>query len=190
MKILIVSGSPKREGLCWSCVNAAAAGAGQAGAECEIVFLSDYKLARCAVCGDGWGPCRSEHKCIYGDDGFTEIQKKLRAADKLILATPVYWGDMTELMKAFFDRFRRCESAVLGGGAAAGKQVLLIASPGGSGNCMISCLEQMDRLCAQLGAKVYDYIGVNRWNKDYKLVCIEKAAAALAQSTGEETRFR
>jgi multimeric flavodoxin WrbA len=190
MKILIVSGSPKKEGLCFSCVNAAAHGAQTAGAACEIVFLSDYKLARCAVCGDGWGPCRSEHTCVYGDDGFTEIQKKIQTADKLILDTPVYWGDMTELMKAFFDRFRRCESAKIGGASMAGKQVLLIASPGGSGNGMISCLEQMDRLCGHLGAKIFDYIGVNRWNKDYKLVCIEKAAAALAKSTGEETSFR
>lgn len=182
MKVLILSGTPKREGLCWSCIEAASAGAERAGADCEIVRLLDYKLARCAVCGDGWGTCRGEHVCRYGGDGFAEIQKKMTDADAVILDTPVYWGDMTEVMKAFFDRFRRCEAMKGEEGAIAGKYVLLIASPGGSGNGMISCLEQMERLCHHLGAKIFDYIGVNRWNKDYKLVSISEAAAAMVQT--------
>jgi multimeric flavodoxin WrbA len=89
---------------------------------------------------------------------------------------------MTEAMKAFFDRFRRCEAFRGEKGAIAGKPVLLVASPGGSGNGMISCLEQMERLCRHLSAKIYDFIGVNRWNKDYKLTAIEEAAASMVRS--------
>lgn len=182
MKVVIISGTPKNEGLCCSCVEAASAGAGKAGADCEVVKLCDHKLIHCAMCGDGWGTCRNEHTCVYGSDGFTEIQKKLAEADALILDTPVYWGDMTEAMKAFFDRFRRCEALKGEKGAIAGKPVLLIASPGGSGNGMISCLEQMERLCRHLSAKIYDFIGVNRWNRDYKLAAIGEAAASMVRS--------
>lgn len=181
MKVLILSGTPKHEGLCCSCVDAALAGAEKSGADCEVIRLCDYKLARCAMCGDGWGTCRAEHTCVFGGDGFLEIQQKIADADALVLDTPVYWGDMTEITKAFFDRFRRCEAMKGEEGAMAGKPVLLIASPGGSGNGMISCLEQMERLCRHLHANIFDYIGVNRWNKDYKIAAISEAAAALTR---------
>jgi multimeric flavodoxin WrbA len=92
MKVIIVSGTPKKEGLSCSCVNAARTGAEKAGAECEVVSLCDYEIARCAICGDGWGTCRENHRCAFGDDGFTEIQDKLMEADAVILTTPVYWG--------------------------------------------------------------------------------------------------
>ncbi len=182
MKVIIITGTPKSEGLCCSCVNAALEGAEKAGADCEVVKLCDYKLERCAMCGDGWGICREDHVCVFGDDGFSEIQKKMADADAYILDTPVYWWDMTEVMKAFFDRFRRCEAWKGEMGAMANKPVLLIASPGGTGNGMISCLEQMERLCHHLNAKIYDFIGVNRWNKDYKLAAISEAAASMART--------
>jgi Multimeric flavodoxin WrbA len=182
MKVVILSGTPKSEGLCCACVDAALTGAEKAGADCEVIRLCDYKLARCAMCGDGWGRCREEHVCSFGDDGFEEIQKKMSHADAVILDTPVYWGDMTEVMKAFLDRFRRCEAMKGEMGAIADKPVLLIASPGGSGNGMISCLEQMERLCRHLHARIYDFIGVNRWNKEYKLAAIGEAAAAMVRT--------
>ncbi len=183
MKVIILSGTPKHEGLCNSCVNAALIGVEKAGADCEVIRLCDYNIVRCAMCGDGWGTCREGHTCIFGADGFAEIQKKMMDADALILDTPVYWGDMTEIMKAFFDRFRRCEAMKGELGAIAGKPVILIASPGGSGNGMISCFEQMERLCRHLHANIYDYIGVNRWNRDYKLVAISEAVATMLSTT-------
>lgn len=182
MKVVIISGTPKKEGLSCSCEAAAMEGVKAAGAECELIKLCEYNLSRCAMCGDGWGTCREEHTCIYGEDGFDGIQKKLAAADMIILNTPVYWGDMTEVMKAFFDRFRRCEAFKGNESALADKSVLLVASPGGSGNGMISCLEQMERLCRHLGGRIYDFIGVNRWNKEYKLTAIREAAASMARS--------
>lgn len=181
MKVVLISGTPKKEGLCASCVEAARAGARSAGAQCEVVRLCDYKLIRCAVCGDGWGQCLEQHTCIYGGDGFSEIQKKIAEADAVILDTPVYWWDMSEAMKAFFDRFRRCEARRGSEGAMAGKPVLLVCSPGGTGNGMIACLEQMERLCRHLGADIFDFIGVNRWNREYKIAAVRAAAAALVR---------
>lgn len=181
MKVVIISGTPRTEGLACSCVDKALAGVKDAGGECEVIRLCDYELARCAMCKEGWGTCRDEHTCIFGKDGFAEIQEKLKEADALILETPVYWGEMTEIMKAFFDRFRRCEAFKGEQGAVAGKNVLLIASPGGSGNGLISCLEQMERLCRHLNTRIYDFVGVNRWNKEYKLTAIQKAASAMTE---------
>ncbi len=181
MKVVIVSGTPKKEGLCFSCVQSAREGVLQAGGECEVENLCDAKLKICAVCGDGWGTCLKDHVCQFGDDGFTALQQKLAAADALILVTPVYWGDMSEPMKAFFDRYRRCEAMKGDKSALHGKRVLLVASPGGTGNGMVSCFEQMERLCRHLKAEIFDFVGVNRWNQEYKIATIGAAAAALAR---------
>ena len=88
-------------------------------------------MKRCAVCDDGWGSCRQEHVCRFGEDGFTALQDKLALADAHIWITPVYWGDMSETMKAFFDRYRRCEATKGESSALRGKRVLAGGLPGG-----------------------------------------------------------
>lgn len=184
MKILILSGTPKREGLCHLCVEAAETGAAHSGADWETVRLCDYPLARCAVCGDGWGTCREEHVCCHGGDGFSDLQRKVAEAGAYILITPVYWGEMSEIMKAFTDRLRRCEATKGEYGAMAGKPALLVASPGGSGNGMVSCLEQMERLSRHLGTSVFDMVGVTFRSLAYKLPVVTEAAAAMIRAAG------
>lgn len=181
MKIAILSGNPKKDGLCQSVINAAKQGACEGGAEVDEIRLCDFKLVRCQVCGDGWGPCRAENYCTYGSDGFDEIKMRLQSSEAMIMASPVYWGETTEVFKSFIDRLRRCEFNQTG--VLRDKQVLLIATPGGTGNGLLSCFEQMDRFCRHTGAVIFDYIGVNRWNSDYKREAVK--AASYAMGTGE-----
>jgi multimeric flavodoxin WrbA len=183
MKFLVITGNPKQRGLCHAVAEEIIAGAGEGGAEVET-FKVD-KLDRCHVCGEGWGTCREQHRCVYGDDGFNNAQGLVKSADAFCFITPVYWGEMAEGLKCFFDRLRRCEATKQFGGHAAdsvfaGKQVLLVASPGGSGNGALSCLEQMDRFCRHTGAVIFDYISINRWNSDYKKQAVRAAAKAIA----------
>ncbi len=178
MRICILSGNPKSDGLCQSIIDAAKLGAIEAGAEVDEIRLCDHNLISCKVCGDGWGTCRDENFCTYGNDGFDAVSARIQSCDALILASPVYWGETSEAFKCFIDRLRRVEfnqSEVL-----RGKQVLMIAVPGGSGNGLLSCLEQMDRFCRHTGAVIFDYIGVNRWNSDYKRLAAKAAAFAMA----------
>jgi len=177
MKCLILSGNPKKDGLCYSVMEAAVQGAKIGGAEVEILTVEN--ISRCHMCGSGWGICREQHRCAFEKDGFDKAQKAIRNADQLCIITPVYWGEASEALKSFFDRFRRCEFGQEG--ALAGKPVLLVASPGGTGNGMLSCLEQMDRFCRHTGAVIFDYIGINRWNSDYKRLAVYAAARAMAQ---------
>jgi multimeric flavodoxin WrbA len=185
MKVLIISGTPKHEGLCRSCVQNADEGIRAAGGDCEVVDVCGSKLRSCAACNEGWGTCRAKHVCQFGEDGFSAIQGKMAAADALVFISPVYWGDMSEPMKALFDRYRRCEATRGDQSALKGKRILLVASPGGTGNGMVSCFEQMERFCRHLGAAIFDFVGVNRWNRDYKLVTVRAAAAALVSHASE-----
>ena len=180
MKFLVISGNPKKDGLCHSILEEVRKGASDGGGDVEILTVQN--LQRCMVCKDGWGSCRDQNTCVFENDGFKDIQQKMKNADAICLITPVYWGEMAEGLKSFLDRFRRCEFGQ--NGSLSGKPVLLVASPGGSGNGALSCLEQMDRFCRHTGAVIFDYIGVNRWNCDYK----RKAAfaAAKAISTGRK----
>lgn len=178
MKICILSGNPKKDGLCQSVIDAARCGAVEGGAEVDEIRLCDMDLISCKVCGTGWGACKSENICTYGSDGFDAVKARIQASDAIILATPVYWGEMSEALKCFLDRLRRCEfnqSEVL-----RNKQTLIIATPGGSGNGLLTCFEQMDRFCRHTGAIIFDYIGVNRWNSDYKRLAAKMAAYAIA----------
>ncbi len=180
MKICILSGNPKKDGLCQSMVLAVKRGALEGGAEVEELRLDDMNLARCQVCGDGWGTCRNEDACTYGDeDDFNQVKAKVEEADAIVMITPVYWGEASESMKAFLDRMRRCTFNHKE--EAAKKQVMLIASAGGSGNGILSCLEQMDRFCRHVGLNIYDYMGINRWNQDYKRIAVLEASRALAR---------
>ena len=177
MKFLIVTGNPKQDGLCHAIEAELQRGAEAAGAEVATLTLAE--LGRCRVCGNGWGICHDQHRCAFGDDGFDAAQEALRQADCLCLITPVYWGEMAEGLKSFADRLRRCNFGAQG--VLSGKPVLLVASPGGTGNGLLTCLEQMDRFCRHTGGSPFDMIGVNRWNSDYKRATAQAAARAMAQ---------
>jgi multimeric flavodoxin WrbA len=102
----------------------------------------------------------------------------VRNADQFCIITPVYWWEVSEGLKCFIDRLRRCEFG--DHGALSGKQVLLVASPGGTGNGVLNCLAQMEDFCKHTGAAVFDFVGINRWNNDYKRDSAYAAARAMA----------
>lgn len=58
------------------------------------------------------------------------------------------------------------------------KVVIIAGTPKKEG---LSCQQQMEWLCQHLHAKIFDFVGVNRWNIEYKLVAIRAAASAMVQ---------
>ena len=193
MKLLIISGTPKNDGLSHSLAEAASEAAKGQGADAEIIQLKG--LSGCRMCGTGWGTCNSKHRCEFGEaDGFNAFQDKVNWADAFVLLTPVYWGEVSEGMKVFLDRLRRCEATkqwgrndTAGDSFFAAKSSILVASAGGGGGGITSCFAQMERAVTHMGGTSYpydvfgffDYIAVNRWNQDYKREALMKAVAAL-----------
>lgn len=178
MKISVLSGNPKTQGLCQSIIDAAVRGASEGNADVDEIRLCNYDIERCRICNDGWGACRDEHRCSYGSDGFDQVRMRLALCDAMIFVSPVYWHEPSEAFKSFADRLRRCERDRKE--TLAGKPVILIASAGGSGNGLLTCLEQMERFCKHTDALIFDLFGVNRWNRDYKRTAIKAAAYELA----------
>lgn len=97
-KVLIISGSPRRNGNSEMLGNEFAAGAISAGHQVEVISLADKKIGFCTAC---YG-CR-QGSCPQQDDAPAIIEKML-SADVLVLATPVYFYTMCAQLKALIDR--------------------------------------------------------------------------------------
>ena len=179
MNILILSASPNIDGLTAACARAAVEGVQAAGHQAEELRLTDLDIRRCRACGNGWGTCREEQRCCQEDD-FTKVQERFRTADAYILVTPVYFGEPSEAMKAFADRLRRCNHAR---GAKpselSGKPIMAVAAAGGSGNGYLNCLACLERWSEHLSLRKFDFIGVTRFTRAYKLAQITQAAKAM-----------
>lgn len=181
MKVLILSGTPKNEGNTIDCINAFCEGVKETSCEFEIVSLAKINLKRCSVCNDGWGTCLKEGSCIIKDDDFEQIQEKMNKSDLIAYITPVYWSEVSEPMKIFMDRYRRCEAFKKDGPGIATKPVVIVAIAGGSGNGVVNTCRQLEQFNNNLKANVQDFIGVNRFNREYKLKAIKECAKTLCE---------
>ena len=185
MKALIISGSRDREGQTARITKAVQKGIADGKGTSEVIFLTELNLERCRQCDpDGWGLCRRESRCIIDDD-LASVMKKMDAADVLVFANPVYFGDLSESMRAFLDRYRR---TLFKPGAAprpgfsmgGGKPAIGISFAGGSGNGTVSSSLTLERVLQTCGLDVVDMIQVRRQNMDVKIPMLEMTGKWLA----------
>ena len=176
-KIAVVWASPNKNGTTASAKNQIIRGFTDAGGEVVEFHLNEKHLEHCRACGDGWGICREQGKCVINDD-FAEIYQALAEADGIVWISAVYWQETTECFKAFFDRLRRCDAFT--GKKLREKRCMLIACAGGTGKGTIETLTQMERGLTHMGMKVFDRIPVVRFNKEYMLPAIYEAGKTYA----------
>lgn len=181
MKIIIITSSPNNDGLTATCGAEAKVGVEMGSANAQIINLNTLNIPSCHACENGWGTCKSTHTCQVQDD-FQTLHTKMAEADGYIIITPVYWGDMSESLKAFIDRLRRCEATNGEKSNLFGKPFISIAAPGGTGNGCISTLSSFERFVDHVKGVKYDFIGVTRRNREYKLTTIREAAKSMAKS--------
>ncbi len=99
-RVLGIVGSPRKYGNTHLLVESILRGAGDGGAETEILFLRDKTIGECTGCHLCW----NEGYCCQDDD-MPEIFQKIAESDVIVFGTPVYWYGPTALMKAMIDRF-------------------------------------------------------------------------------------
>jgi multimeric flavodoxin WrbA len=105
MKIVAINGSHRgAKGFTHVLINKLFKGAIDGGADCEEIILSKLRVNMCKACQ----MCHTEKhflKCVYDEkDDVSFIFEKMRHADIIIYATPIYVMNMTGLMKVFLDR--------------------------------------------------------------------------------------
>ena len=74
-------------------------GAREAGHEVEQVSLKGKDIKFCIGCF----ACQKTQKCVLKDDA-AEIAEKVKNADTLVFATPIYYYEMSGQMKTLLDR--------------------------------------------------------------------------------------
>jgi len=99
-RILILAGSPRKNGNSAALCRAFAQGAEKSGHQVETIFLRDKKIGYCLAC---YHCKKSGGICIIKDD-MADILDKMNAADVLVMASPVYFYSIDAQMKALIDR--------------------------------------------------------------------------------------
>ena len=190
IKALILSGSankvndksfiPNKMGLTFSCVIECSNALKSMGRDVEHICLNKKDLKRCMACGErGWGICSEQHECILNDD-FNDLYKYMGKFDFYIFVTPVYFHEMSEVMKSFFDRLKRCD-AFYEDSSIKNKKTVCIAAAGGSGSGTEETLKSFDTLNYFLKTSVVARIDVTKFNFEKQKEKIKKAMNSLTK---------
>ena len=176
-KVIVLWSSPNTDGLTAAAKDAILAGLRAGGADGQEVQLNRLRMEHCRACGNGWGTCRTEGKCILEVD-FQSLYGALAEADGIVFVTAVYFHDLTESFKAFLDRLRRCDAFTAR--RMADKRCLLVACAGGTGQGTSECLSRLEYTMKHMNMRAYDRLPVNRFNRDYMLPALEEAGKTYA----------
>ena len=178
MKITVIYSSANSDGLTASAKDRVVAGLKEKGAEILEIWLNQADIRMCQACGNGWGTCRSDGTCVI-QDGFADVYAAVQEADGVVFVTAVYWHDMTECLKAFIDRMRRCDRHH--NHTLDGKKVMITACAGGSGNGVTRCLEVMEYALDKMNMKTVERLPVTRFSREYMLPALEEAGKRFAE---------
>jgi len=102
MKVVAFNGSARKDGNTAIMIRRVFSELEAEGIETELVQLSGQKIRGCLACYK----CRDnqDRRCSVKDDVLNDCLAKMIEADGIILASPVYFSDVTSEMKALIDR--------------------------------------------------------------------------------------
>ncbi|MFC1911582.1 flavodoxin family protein [Chloroflexota bacterium] len=123
-RILVINGATREDGNTDVIVKKLAEGILTAGLKVRCVTLRELNISDCIGCCQ----CLRESTCHFQDD-MTGLRDAVVAADVLVFASPIYWCEVTALMKTFIDRLyfyhHKANSSLV-----AGKKALLLTTLG------------------------------------------------------------
>jgi multimeric flavodoxin WrbA len=122
MKIVAVLGSPRPQGNSNTMARAFLEAARERGAETQEFLLNQMDFKGCQACM----ACKTKSETCILEDDLAPILEAVREADVLVLASPVYFGDLSSQMKAFFDRTYSCINPDFSCRLPAGKKAVMI----------------------------------------------------------------
>ena len=99
MKVLLVNGSPNKEGCTFTALSEIAKTLKEEGIESEIYWIGKKAIAGCISCGK----CFEKGRCIF-DDGVNEIGARIGEFDGFVFGAPVYYSGPDGQLCAFMDR--------------------------------------------------------------------------------------
>jgi multimeric flavodoxin WrbA len=122
MQIIAVLGSPRPQGNSNTLARAFLQAARERGAKTQEFLLNQMDFRGCQACM----ACKTKSDTCSLEDDLAPLLDALRKADVLVLASPVYFGDLSSQMKAFFDRTYSCINPDFSCRLPAGKKAVFI----------------------------------------------------------------
>lgn len=99
MKVILVNGSPHKEGCTFTALKEVEQTLNINGIETEIFWIGNKPIGGCIACKK----CVETGKCIF-NDVVNEFHEKAKEADGFVFGTPVHYGAASGNMTAFMDR--------------------------------------------------------------------------------------
>ena len=99
MKVLLVNGSPHKEGCTYMALSEVSDTLIKEGIECEIFWIGNKPIGGCISCLK----CRENGVCVF-DDAVNQFRGKAYEADGFIFGSPVHYAAASSNMSAFMDR--------------------------------------------------------------------------------------
>ena len=107
--ILCILSSPRQNSNSGLLAEAVLEGAAEHGGKAEVIRLVERNINPCHGC---FACTRSDRGCVQ-HDGMTDLYPLIASADALVMATPIYYFNMSGQLKTFIDR---CIAVDVGGG--------------------------------------------------------------------------
>ena len=99
MKVLLVNGSPNKNGSAHRALQEVAAALEQEGVETEIFWVGREPIAGCTGCG----ACRKLKRCVH-EDVVNQLVEKAKEADGFIFGSPVHYAAASGSITSLLDR--------------------------------------------------------------------------------------
>ena len=110
MKVLLVNGSPHKEGCTYTALHEVENVLNKHGIDTELLYLGTKPVAGCIACKD----CFKTGHC-FRDDVVRDIQERLQEFDGIVLGSPVYYSQPTGQIVSFCQRLFYCKGADMAG---------------------------------------------------------------------------
>ena len=99
MKVLMINGSPNREGCTYTALSEVARTLEKHGIESEIVHVGNKDIRGCIGCRK----CKETGKCVF-NDLVNEVAPKFAECDGIVIGSPVYFASANGTLVSFIDR--------------------------------------------------------------------------------------
>ncbi len=100
MKVLLINGSPRREGNTHDALVQVAATLETEGVAAEIIWVGVKPVQGCTACGK----CKELGRCVFKDELYENVREKIETCDGIVIGSPTYFAGPSGPLCALLDR--------------------------------------------------------------------------------------
>lgn len=100
MKVLLINGSPNKNGCTYTALSEVAKALDENNVESEIFHIGKKAVQGCIACHK----CYETGRCAFKDEVYNDLYEKIQEVDGIVLGSPVYYAGPNGSLCALLDR--------------------------------------------------------------------------------------